>query len=46
MCAKLGASRCDAYDYSGAWCGIWGTTLTVADVNETDDGRWELSKPL
>merc|ERR1712070_449049 len=24
MCAKLG-DRCDAYDYSGSWCGIWGT---------------------
>ena len=46
MCAKLG-TRCDAYDYSGSWCGIWGTTLTGAD-NQTDacGGRWELSKPL
>ena len=47
MCAKLGAGRCDAYDYSGSWCGIWGTTLTAAD-NQTNafGGRWELSKPL
>ena len=46
MCAKLG-SRCDAYDYSGSWCGIWGTTLTGRD-NATDScgGRWELSAPL
>jgi hypothetical protein len=46
MCAKLG-SRCDAYDYSGSWCGIWGTRLTGND-NATDScgGRWELSAPL
>ena len=46
MCAKLG-DKCDAYDYSGSWCGIWGTKLT-GDDNITDScgGRWELSAPL
>ena len=34
MCAKLGA-RCEAYDWSPGWCGIWGTTLTGAD-SQTD----------
>eukprot|EP01048_Picozoa_sp_COSAG05_P006627 COSAG05_NODE_439_length_9821_cov_110.691556_5_plen_378_part_00 len=46
MCTKLGA-KCDAYDYSGAWCGIWGTEITGADnATGTCGGNWQLSRSL
>lgn len=34
MCVALG-DRCDAYDFSKSWCGVWGSKLTSAD-NRTD----------
>ena len=43
MCVTLG-DKCDAYDYSSDWCGLWGLNLTAADSRTDAHGAsWKFT---